>query len=82
MLYEVEPVDSATRLVVQSELVANEPMPDPGLDPRAGARSVSPLRSEQFSGRDTKVVLVHSTEVSGLRLAAGMDHIIDGPPRH
>ena len=80
MLYEVEPLDSATRLVVQSELVANEPMPDPGLDPRAGARSVSPLRSEQFSGRDTKVVLVHSTEVSGLRLAAGMDHIIDGPP--
>ena len=80
MLYEVEPLDSATRLVVQSELVANEPMPDPAHDPRAGARSVSPLRSEQFSGRDTKVVLVHSTEVSGLRLAAGMDHIVDGPP--
>ena len=80
MLYEVEPLDSATRLVVQSELVANEPMPDPPDDPRAGARGVSPLRSEQFSGRDTKVVLVHSTKVSGLRLAAGMDHIVEGPP--
>ena len=80
MLYEVEPLDDATRLVVQSELVANEPMPDPAGDPRAGARAVSPLRSEQSSGRDTKVVLVHSTKFSGLRLAAGMDHIVEGPP--
>jgi alpha,alpha-trehalose phosphorylase len=80
MLYEVEPLDGATRLVVQSELVANEPVPDPADDPRAGARAVSPLRSEQFAGRDTKVVLVHSTKGSGLRLAAGMDHIVEGPP--
>jgi alpha,alpha-trehalose phosphorylase len=80
MLYEVEPLDGATRLVVQSELVANEPMPDSPDDPRTGASAVSPLRSEQSSGRDTKVVLVHSTKVSGLRMAAGMDHIVEGPP--
>ena len=79
VLYEVEPVDSAARLVLQSELVANEPMSDLSDDPRAGAAVTSPLRSEQFSGRDTKVVLVHSTELSGLRMAAGMDHIVDGP---
>jgi alpha,alpha-trehalose phosphorylase len=79
MLYEVEPLDSSTRLVVQSELVANEPMPDAPDDPRTGTSAVSPLRSEQASGRDTKVVLVHSTQVSGLRLAAGMDHIVEGP---
>jgi alpha,alpha-trehalose phosphorylase len=79
MLYEVEPLDDSTRLVVQSELVANEPMPDPADDPRTGTNAVSPLRSEQASGRDTKVVLVHSTEASGLRLAAGMDHIVEGP---
>jgi alpha,alpha-trehalose phosphorylase len=80
VLYEVEPLESATRLVVQSELVANEPMPSLTDDPRAGASSVSPLRCEQFSGRDARVVLGHSTEVSGLRMAAGMDHVVEGPP--
>src|SRR5438270_9888178 len=37
VLYEVEPVDGATRLVVQSELVANEPPPTVETDPRAPA---------------------------------------------
>jgi alpha,alpha-trehalose phosphorylase len=80
VLYEVEPLVSATRLVVQSELVANEPMPTLPHDPRTGASVVSPLRSEQFSGRDAGVVVVHSTKASGLRMAAGMDHVIEGPP--
>jgi alpha,alpha-trehalose phosphorylase len=79
ILYEVEPLHSEARLVVQSELVANEPMPDPADDPRTGTNAESPLRSEQASGRDMKVVLVHSTQRSGLRLAAGMDHIVEGP---
>ncbi len=79
MLYEVEPLDNTTRLVVQSELVANEPMPDSPDDPRTGTRAVSPLRSEQGFGRDTRVVLVHATQASGLRLAAGMDHLVEGP---
>jgi alpha,alpha-trehalose phosphorylase len=80
VLYEVEPLGSATRLVIQSELLANEPMPTLPDDPRAGGGVVSPLRSEQFSGCDAKVVLVHSTKASGLRVAAGMDHIVEGPP--
>jgi alpha,alpha-trehalose phosphorylase len=79
VLYEVEPLDSATRLVVQSELVANEPMPAPANDPRTAISVESPLRSEQFSEHGAKVVLVHSTKVSGLRMAAGMDHLVDGP---
>jgi alpha,alpha-trehalose phosphorylase len=80
MLYEVEPLDGATRLVVQSELVANEPMPGLSDDPRTAAIIESPLRSEQFSDHDAKVVLVHSTKASMLRMAAGMDHIVEGPP--
>lgn len=79
VLYEVEPLDDVTRLVVQSELVANEPMPSLTDDPRAGVSSAAPLRCEQFSGRDARVVLVHSTETSGLRMAAGMDHVVEGP---
>jgi alpha,alpha-trehalose phosphorylase len=79
ILYEVEPLESAARLVVQSELVANEPMPEFGSDPRTAAAVASPLRSEQFSDLGTKVVLVHATRLSGLRLAAAMDHVVEGP---
>src|SRR5215210_3605613 len=82
ILYEVEPLDTPARLVVQSELVANEPLPATGGgDPRAGSSLSSALRSEFFSDHDdTRVVLVHSTKESGLRMAAGMDHVVEGPP--
>ena len=80
VLYEVEPLASASRLVLQSELVANEPMPALPDDPRTAASLVSPLRSEQFSNSNAKVVLVHSTKRSELRIAAGMDHVVEGPP--
>jgi alpha,alpha-trehalose phosphorylase len=80
ILYEVEPLDSAARLAVQSELVANEPVPTSDADPRAATSLASPLRSEQFSDHDARVVLVHSTRHSGLRLAAAMDHLVEGPP--
>lgn len=81
ILYEVEPLDAPARLVVQSELVANEPLPaNVGGDPRAGAGAGSALRSELFSDHDARIVLVHSTRESGLRMAAGMDHVVEGPP--
>ena len=38
------------------------------------------LRSEQFADHDARVVLVHITRRSGLRMAAAMDHIVAGPP--
>src|SRR5919106_424627 len=81
ILYEVEPLDTPARLVVQSELVANEPLPAAVQDdPRASSGMGSALRSEYFSDHDTRVVLVHSTKESGLRMAAGMDHVVEGPP--
>ena len=79
VLYEVEALDDPVRLVVQSELVANEPMPDVEVDPRAAANLGAPLRSEQFSDRDARGVLVHITKQSGLRMAAAMDHVVAGP---
>jgi alpha,alpha-trehalose phosphorylase len=79
ILYEVEPVDASVRVVVQSELVANEPTPSQSADPRAAAALESPLQSEEFSHHDARVVLVHSTRRSGLRVAAGMDHVVEGP---
>jgi alpha,alpha-trehalose phosphorylase len=81
ILYEVEPLGTPARLVAQSELVANEPLPTAvGGDPRAGSGVGSALCSEFFSHRDARVVLVHSTRESGLRMAAAMDHVVEGPP--
>ena len=80
ILYEVEPLDTVVRLVVQSELVANEPGSVDRLDdPRTAAMLESPLVSEEHLERDARVILVHATRQSGLRVAAGMDHVIDGP---
>jgi alpha,alpha-trehalose phosphorylase len=80
VLYEVEPLDAPARLVVPSELIANEPMPDAEVDPRASAELRSALRSELFADYDARVVLVHITEQSTLRVAAAMDHLVAGPP--
>jgi alpha,alpha-trehalose phosphorylase len=77
--YEVEPVDQPMRAVVQSELVANESLPDPGRDPRVAHRLESPLQPEEDSLTQSGAVLVHCTRHSGLRVAAAMGHVIEGP---
>jgi alpha,alpha-trehalose phosphorylase len=77
--YEVEPIDDAFPVVVQSELVANESMPQTEADPRAAAALASPLQSEDFIFSGTRAVLTHKTAGSGLRLSAAMGHEIHGP---
>jgi alpha,alpha-trehalose phosphorylase len=77
--YEVEPQDGETRIVVQSVLVANETVPTPSADPRAAAVLAAPLVGESHGAHELRAVLVHSTRASGLRMAAGMDHTVDGP---
>jgi alpha,alpha-trehalose phosphorylase len=79
ILYEVEPIAEPARIVVQSELVANEPVAAQTSDPRAAAALEAPLVSEQYFDHNTRVVLVHSTQASKLRMAAGMDHVVEGP---
>ena len=79
ILYEVEPVDSKLRVAIQSELIANEPVPTGTKDPRAAAVLESPLESEWYGDHNTRVVLVHATKQSKLRMAAAMDHVIEGP---
>jgi alpha,alpha-trehalose phosphorylase len=79
ILYEVDPIDGPVRVVVQSELVANEPGPPRSADPRAAAALESPLQSEEFFDHGARVALVHSTRTSNLRMAAAMDHLVEGP---
>jgi alpha,alpha-trehalose phosphorylase len=80
--YEVEPLETSTRIVVQSELIANEApgAPLPTNDPRLSSALQAPLQSEDYHTRDLTVGLVHRTRQSGLRVAAAMDHLIEAPP--
>ena len=82
--YEVEAVDETVRVVVQSELIANEKFPEAGADPRAsdpraGSGSMSRLQAELQEGIDMRGVLIHRTEASGLHVAAAMRHEVSGP---
>jgi alpha,alpha-trehalose phosphorylase len=77
LLYDVEPLEHAARVVVQSELVANEPLPEED-DPRAGA-SPSKLQSLFFGKLEMSAMLLHATEASGLTMGAAMDHVVEGP---
>ena len=79
--YEVEAYNGDARIVVQSELVANEPMPEPEAtnDPRAAAALRKPLQGEFHGHHKLRAGLVHMTRASQLRLSAGMDHVVGGP---
>ena len=63
--YEVEPLDEAAQVVVQSELVTNEAPPMAEKDPRAAAALTSPLVSDFFQAQDLHAVLVHTTKATG-----------------
>ena len=77
--YEVEVPDEPASVVLQSELVANEPSGMASHDPRAAAALDAPLVSLAHFHSELRAVLVHQTKASGLQVAAGMDHQIDGP---
>jgi alpha,alpha-trehalose phosphorylase len=77
--YEVEPIGTAARITVQSELLVNEQLPPQGTDPRSGLVLDNPLSSEFYHADGTLVILVHKTQASGLRVGSAMDHLIDGP---
>ena len=78
--YEVEVLDAPALLVVQSELVANEQLPSRNeADPRVEAALTDPLVSEQYRSDEAGATLLHQTRQSGLRVAAAMDHEVQGP---
>jgi alpha,alpha-trehalose phosphorylase len=80
ILYEVEPLGDGARIGVQSELVANEPVREgTDDDPRAAAALRAPLLAEHHAHYELRATVVHRTRASGQRMAAGMDHVIDGP---
>ena len=76
--YEVTPVEAAARIVLQSELIANEQLPAPGNDPRVAAAMEAPLECEEADTNQSGVIMVHRTRASQLRMAAMMDHTWEG----
>ncbi|HVL26950.1 MAG TPA: glycosyl hydrolase family 65 protein, partial [Acidimicrobiales bacterium] len=79
--FEVEPIDDPARIVVQSTLVANEPIPERRGDPRAAGALRAPLVCEYHTSHGLEATLAHHTRRSGLRMAASMDHAVQGPGR-
>ncbi|MGW1725669.1 glycoside hydrolase family 65 protein [Streptomyces sp. NPDC002306] len=79
--YEVEAVGARSRIVIQSELVANESLPEPDGDPRAAKALKSPLEPEEDFALGRRLRLVHRTRRSGLRVAVAADHTVTGPER-
>jgi alpha,alpha-trehalose phosphorylase len=78
--YTVRACDGAPlRVAVQSVLVANEPGSMRSDDPRAAAVLAAPLVAEDHALHGVRATLVHRTRQSGLRMAAAMDHVVDGP---
>ncbi|NIZ91864.1 glycoside hydrolase family 65 protein [Kineococcus rubinsiae] len=79
--FTVEPVDGPARLTLQSELVANEPMPQRDDDPRVSAALDSPLVSLEHSSSQHGATLMHRTRRSGLGMAVAMHNDVEAPGR-
>ncbi|MFE1885991.1 glycoside hydrolase family 65 protein [Streptomyces diastatochromogenes] len=79
--YEVEAVGRRSRVVIQSELVANEQLPGSNGDPRAAMALQSTLEHEDEFASGNRLRLVHRTRRSGLRVAVAADHMVAGPER-
>ncbi|MEJ9080246.1 glycosyl hydrolase family 65 protein [Gordonia malaquae] len=82
--YEVEPIGEDMKLVLQSDLLANEPLAGAGGksaadDPRLAAALDAPLVADLADSEDYSAVLVHHTRQSGLTVAAAMDHELELP---
>jgi len=77
--YEVEPLATPVRIVVQSTLVANEPLAEQLRDPRTAVALSAPLVSEYHTSHGLEAEVGHRTRASGLRMTVAIDHLVDGP---
>ncbi|HEY6424206.1 MAG TPA: glycosyl hydrolase family 65 protein [Pseudonocardiaceae bacterium] len=75
--YEVAPLDGPLQVVLQSDLLANEPVEVRTGDPRVAAALERPLEADFAAADGYRAVLAHHARSSGLRMAAGMDHELD-----
>ena len=74
--YEVEPVGRDARIVLQSELLANEPVPEPPVNPGADEAMPHMLDREGLAIDGSRACLMYRTQRSGIQLAAAVDHVV------
>jgi len=80
VVFEVEPIDDALRIVVQSELVANESiLPGDDADPRVASHSAQTLAACEHGVEGLRATLLHATRGTGQLISAAMDHEVSGP---
>ena len=77
--YEVEALAHDVRIVVQSELVTNEPSPPTSGDPRVSAVLNDPWQALHHSNEGVRCELLHTTRFSRQVVATAMDHEFEGP---
>lgn len=77
--YVVEAVGSGAVMTVQSELVANEELPEVHPDDRVKEVLDEPLAACGSFVLGTAATLVHETYESGQRIAVAMDHAVSAP---
>ncbi len=78
--YRVTAVERRTRIILQSELVANEAPPVTiSDDPRVAAALQHPLVATDSDLTESGAMLVHRTRHSELLMAAGMEHRVLAP---
>ena len=73
------PLDGETRIVAAVRAGRQRGRAGPQRGPARGRVLRAPLVAEEHGIHDLRVVLVHRTRASALRMAAGMDHVVDGP---
>lgn len=76
--YEVEAVDAPMTATVQSELVANEAIPDAHPEGRVQRTVDAPLQGVEHVVLGSAATLVHRTRTSDLGIAVSMDHVVTG----
>ncbi len=75
--YEVEALDRKAELVVSSSMVANESSQVKNDDPRATAALYGQVMLPRLvEGAGNRLMMVHTTKISGLSVACGMDHVV------
>ncbi|MFQ5972282.1 MAG: glycoside hydrolase family 65 protein [Alphaproteobacteria bacterium] len=81
--YEVTALDRDAELAISSEIVNREPVQDDGTDPRKRQgfqdKVFHPLGG---AARGQRVVLCHETGGSRMRLACGIDHVVETESPH
>jgi alpha,alpha-trehalose phosphorylase len=77
--YEVEALEDGARIVLQSELVANEELPGAGKDPRTAAALDSPLEPVEHDAAALRLQLQHRTRRSAIGVAVAADHVVQAP---